>query len=122
MLLLLQLPRFGPGDLVEVQYELSRSQQTVATFQGYVLSLRSKSLNSSFVLRNAVKGVAVEQRIPLFSPRLLSLKVLRSAYSSAQAFVADPPPPPTLDYRYKWKYNVRGKFERKRGSHKPVGE
>ncbi|OEH77925.1 ribosomal protein [Cyclospora cayetanensis] len=114
-----RLPQFAPGDLVEVQYELSRSQQTVGTFQGYVLSVRQRSLNTSFVLRNAVQGVSVEQRIPLFSPRLLSLKVLRSASSSSQSFVADPPPPPTLDYRYKWKYLVRGKYERKRGVHKP---
>ncbi|CDJ36944.1 ribosomal protein L19, putative [Eimeria tenella] len=114
-----RLPHFGPGDLVEVQYELSRSQQTVATFQGYVVSVRQRSLNSSVVLRNGVKGVAVEQRIPLFSPRLLSFKVLRSASSPSQAFVASPPPPPTRDYRYKWKYNVRGKYERRRGTHKP---
>ena len=153
-------------------------------YAGYVLSVRHNSLNSSFVLRNGVQGVAVEQRIPLYSPRILNLKVtaataaapdadadaaaaaadvvpahggapicavaanqwsnysmlhlsvanfaaaaaciiglytqvLRSANSDAAAYVDSPPPPPTLDYRYKWKYNVRGKYERKRGKHKP---
>lgn len=34
-----QMPAFEPGDLVEVRYELCRSQQTFATFQGESMCL-----------------------------------------------------------------------------------
>ncbi|KFG49918.1 ribosomal protein L19 protein [Toxoplasma gondii p89] len=114
-----QVPLFGPGDLMEVKYELSRSQQTFATFQGYCVEVRKKRLNSSFVLRNSYEGIGVEQRIPLYSPRIISLKVVSSCASPTQDFLLERHKPLTRDYRYKWKYNFRGRWSRRIGKHKP---
>ncbi|PHJ17256.1 ribosomal protein l19 protein [Cystoisospora suis] len=114
-----QLPLLGPGDLLEVRYELSRSQQTFATFQGYCVGVRKKKLNSSFVVRNAYEGIGVEQRIPLHSPRILSIKVVNSCASATQDYLLNPPKPLTRDYRYKWKYNFKGRWTKRIGAHKP---
>ncbi|CBZ55293.1 hypothetical protein NCLIV_057160 [Neospora caninum Liverpool] len=117
--MLVCVPLFGPGDLMEVKYELSRSQQTFATFQGYCVEVRKKRLNSSFVLRNSYEGIGVEQRIPLYSPRIISLKVVTSCASPTQDFLLQRHKPLSRDYRYKWKYNFRGRWSRRIGKHKP---
>mmetsp|Transcript_9829 Transcript_9829/g.16054 ORF Transcript_9829/g.16054 Transcript_9829/m.16054 type:complete len:334 (-) Transcript_9829:49-1050(-) len=101
------MPKIHPGDLVEVKYELSRSQQTFAIFQGFCVEVRNKFLNSAFVLKNTYDGVGVEQLIPRYSPRLLQVRVIRSLN----------PPRPKVDprplnrnYRYMWHTYVRGKY------------
>merc|ERR1719159_1530704 len=83
------MPKVRPGDLVEVKYELSRSQQTFAVFQGFCVEVRTKWLNSAFVLKNTYDGVGVEQLIPRYSPRLLQVRVIRSLN----------PPMPKVDSR-----------------------
>ncbi|GBE61753.1 ribosomal protein L19 [Babesia ovata] len=69
------VPSINLGDLVEVKYELSRTQQTFATFQGYCVDIRRRGLNSSFTLKNAFDGVGVTQMVPYYSPRLMNVKV-----------------------------------------------
>lgn len=101
------MPKINPGDLVEVKYELSRSQQTFAVFQGFCIEVRNRWLNSAFVLKNTYDGVGVEQLIPRYSPRLLQVRVVRSL---------NPPIPKvdtrplTRNYRYMWHTYVRGKY------------
>uniref|UniRef100_A0A7S1JKF8 50S ribosomal protein L19, chloroplastic n=1 Tax=Vitrella brassicaformis TaxID=1169539 RepID=A0A7S1JKF8_9ALVE len=109
------MPRINPGDLVEVRYELSRTQQTFAVFQGYCVEVRLKRSDSSFTLKNVYEGVGVEQLVPRYSPRLLDVRVLK-AIPNPQTAQKEPL---TRDYRYKWQYNVRGKFTMKQGVHKP---
>ncbi|CAJ1429974.1 unnamed protein product [Effrenium voratum] len=101
------MPTIRPGDLVEVKYELSRSQQTFAVFQGFCVEVRNKFLNSGFVLKNTYDGVGVEQLVPKYSPRLLGVRVIQPLN----------PPTPNVDkrpwtrgYRYCWHNFVRGKY------------
>lgn len=101
------MPTIRPGDLVEVKYELSRSQQTFAIFQGFCVEVRNKWLNSAFVLKNTYDGVGVEQLIPRYSPRLLHVRVVKSIGSTAPKI---DPRPLNRNYRYKWQYFVRGKY------------
>ncbi|CAE7932749.1 50S ribosomal protein L19 [Symbiodinium microadriaticum] len=101
------MPQIRPGDLVEVKYELSRSQQTFAVFQGFCVEVRNKFLNSGFVLKNTYDGVGVEQLVPRYSPRVLGVRVIqalkpRSANVDKRPF--------TRNYRYAWHYFVRGKY------------
>eukprot|EP00747_Dinoflagellata_sp_TGD_P165992 gnl/TRDRNA2_/TRDRNA2_188111_c0_seq1.p1 gnl/TRDRNA2_/TRDRNA2_188111_c0~~gnl/TRDRNA2_/TRDRNA2_188111_c0_seq1.p1 ORF type:complete len:326 (-),score=55.72 gnl/TRDRNA2_/TRDRNA2_188111_c0_seq1:125-1102(-) len=103
------MPKISPGDMVEVKYELSRSQQTMAVFQGFCVEVRNKWLNSSFVLKNTYDGVGVEQLIPRYSPRLLSVRVLRAI---ARRDPVIDKRPPTRNYRHLWHYYVRGKYGR----------
>jgi len=100
------MPKINPGDLVEVKYELSRSQQTFAVFQGFCVEVRNKWLNSSFKLKNTYDGVGVEQLIPRYSPRLLSVRVVRAIPQGPKADKR----PMTRNYRYMWHYYVRGKY------------
>lgn len=101
------MPTIRPGDLVEVKYELSRSQQTFAVFQGFCVEVKNKLLNSSFVLKNTYDGVGVEQLIPRYSPRLLGVRIVQALN----------PRPPTIDprpssrnYRHHWHNFARGKY------------
>lgn len=103
------MPTIHPGDLVEVKYELSRSQQTFAVFQGFCVEVRNKWLNSGFVLKNTYDGVGVEQLIPRYSPRVLQVRVVRSVKPQAPKL---DPRPPTRNYRHMWHYFVRGKYSK----------
>merc|ERR1719291_224393 len=103
------MPKIHAGDLVEVKYELSRSQQTFAVFQGFCVQVRNKWLNSGFVLKNTYDGVGVEQLIPRYSPRLLSVRVVRALQPRAPKI---DPRPPTRNYRYMWQYYTRGKYSK----------
>lgn len=106
------MPKIRPGDLVEVKYELSRSQQTFAVFQGFCIEVRNKWLNSAFVLKNTYDGVGVEQLIPRYSPRLLQVRVVRSIGSTDKKM---DPRPQTRNYRYNWLNTfVRGKYSKGR--------
>lgn len=117
-----KMPTLHTGDLVEVKYELSRSQQTFAIFQGYCVEIRRKRLDSSFIVKNIFDGVGVEQLIPFFSPRILYVKIVKSLYNLNEENMKKYykiSKPITRDYRYMWQYNVRGKYEKPRGNHKP---
>ncbi|SBT39416.1 mitochondrial ribosomal protein L19 precursor, putative [Plasmodium ovale wallikeri] len=164
-----KMPKIHAGDLIEVKYELSRSQQTFAIFQGrvfsssevswhlayisprvytlcmcgvlcvnklvcahtnfspspftgYCVEIRKKRLDSSFIVKNVFDGVGVEQLIPFYSPRILYVKIVKSLHNVNEENMKryyKINKPITRDYRYMWQYNVRGKYERPRGQHKP---
>lgn len=101
------MPTVRPGDLVEVKYELSRSQQTFAVFQGYCVTVRNKYLNSGFVLKNTYDGVGVEQLVTKYSPRLMGVRVIQPLQPRAPNIDKRPW---TRSYRYCWHYFVRGKY------------
>jgi len=103
------MPKFQPGDLLEVRYELSRSQQTFAVFQGFCTEVRNKWLNSAFVLKNTYDGVGVEQLIPRYSPRVLGVRVVHALHPKTPKL---DPRPPSRNYRYMWHYYVRGKYSK----------
>lgn len=115
------MPAINLGDLIEVKYELSRTQQTFATFQGYCIDIRRKGLNSSFTLKNAFDGVGVTQMVPYYSPRLLNVKVMKSVSNAGRTTNRNYKlmKPITKDYRYRFHLNVRHRFSRKNGVHKP---
>lgn len=114
-----QMPPIKPGDLVEVRYELSRTQQTQAVFQGYCVEIRKKGLDSSFLLKNSYDGIGVTQLVPRYSPRLLGVRVVRSALGTVSVDTKHQ----TKDYRYKWQYNVHHRSRKNRHTistlHKP---
>eukprot|EP00397_Hematodinium_sp_SG-2012_P050305 GEMP01058402.1.p1 GENE.GEMP01058402.1~~GEMP01058402.1.p1 ORF type:complete len:235 (+),score=44.79 GEMP01058402.1:367-1071(+) len=102
------MPDIQPGDLIEVRYELSRSQQTFAVFQGYCVEVRKKKLNSGFILKNTYDGVGVEQLFPFYSPRILDVRMIRALPRREKVDRR----PYTRNYRYMWQNYVRGKYSR----------
>jgi large subunit ribosomal protein L19 len=100
------MPRITLGDFVQVRYELSRTQQTFAVFEGYCIKIAKKGLSASFTLKNTYDGVAVEQLFPFYSPRLLDVKMLKQANplitrGRKRKLLTD------RNYRYRWQYYVR---------------
>jgi large subunit ribosomal protein L19 len=102
------MPRIRLGDLVQVRYELSRSQQTFSVFEGYCIKIAKKGLAASFALKNTYDGVAVEQMFPFYSPRLLDVRMVKSVAPSIKVRSARQRLRLTdRNYRYRWQYYVR---------------
>lgn len=67
------------GDIIRVVYDQSKCNYD--TFVGYVLSVDRKELieDASVLLRNQVAKTMVEMRIPIFSPLIERIDVLRKS-------------------------------------------
>mmetsp|Transcript_35111 Transcript_35111/g.74417 ORF Transcript_35111/g.74417 Transcript_35111/m.74417 type:complete len:317 (-) Transcript_35111:38-988(-) len=100
------MPSIQPGDLLEIRYELSRSQQTFAVFQGYCVDVRNRRLNSGFVVKNTYDDVGVEQLFPRYSPRLLDVRNVKQVPRHEKPDLR----PRTRNYRYRWWYYHRAEF------------
>ena len=71
-------PDFKSGDTVEVQVKVTEGKRTrLQAFEGLVISVKKRGLNSSFVVRKISNGVGVERIFPLHSPILSSIQVKR---------------------------------------------
>lgn len=72
------LPEFGPGDTVAVGVNVvegSRSRTQV--YEGVVIAIRRRGLNSAFTVRKISSGEAVERTFQLYSPQIASIDVKR---------------------------------------------
>jgi len=73
------LPDFRPGDLVRVTVRvIEGDRERVQPFQGTVIARRGRGLRETFTVRRVTHGVGVERTFLFHSPRLETIKVLRS--------------------------------------------
>ena len=71
-------PDFKSGDTVEVQVKVTEGKRTrLQAFEGLVISVKKRGLNSSFVVRKIWNGVGVERTFQTHSPLIDSIKVKR---------------------------------------------
>ena len=71
-------PDFKSGDTVEVQVKVTEGKRTrLQAFEGVVISVKKRGLNSSFVVRKISNGVGVERTFQTHSPLIDSIKVKR---------------------------------------------
>ena len=71
-------PDFKSGDTVEVQVKVTEGKRTrLQAFEGLVISVKKRGLNSSFVVRKISNGVGVEITFQTHSPLIDSIKVKR---------------------------------------------
>ena len=71
-------PDFKSGDTVEVQVKVTEGKRTrLQAFEGLVISVKIRGLNSSFVVRKISNGVGVERTFQTHSPLIDSIKVKR---------------------------------------------
>ena len=71
-------PDFKSGDTVEVQVKVTEGKRTrLQAFEGLVISVKKRGLNSSFVVRKISNGVGVERTLQTHSPLIDSIKVKR---------------------------------------------
>lgn len=72
------IPEFNPGDTVVVQVKVKEGErERVQAFEGVVIAIRSRGLNSAFTVRKISHGVGVERTFQTHSPLVDSIQVVR---------------------------------------------
>ena len=86
-----KFPHFSAGDVLEVALQSVGNRSRTTTFRGIVIARRNKGIASNFTLRNVVQGMEIERTLPLYSPHLISLKLLekRSARRAKLYYLRD---------------------------------
>ena len=73
-------PRINPGDTVVVSVNVVEgNRKRVQAFEGVVIAIRNRGLNSAFTVRKISSGEGVERTFQLYSPIIASIEVKRHA-------------------------------------------
>lgn len=72
------LPKFSPGDTVVVQVRVIEGErERLQAYEGVVVGISNRGLNSSFTVRKISHGVGVERTFQTHSPQVASVAVKR---------------------------------------------
>ncbi|MFT4650685.1 MAG: large subunit ribosomal protein L19 [Polaribacter sp.] len=72
------IPDFSPGDTVIVQVRIKEGErERLQAFEGVVIAMRSRSINSAFTVRKISHGEGVERVFQTHSPMIAEIKVKR---------------------------------------------
>jgi large subunit ribosomal protein L19 len=72
------VPAFGPGDTVVVNVKVKEgTRERTQAFEGVVIAIRSRGLNSAFTVRKISHGEGVERVFQTYSPAIDSIEVKR---------------------------------------------
>ena len=72
------IPEFAPGDTVSVQVKVREgSRERLQAFEGVVIGIRNRGLNSAFTVRKISHGVGVERTFQTHSPQIAEISVKR---------------------------------------------
>ena len=72
------LPDFSPGDTVVVQVKVKEgTRERLQAFEGVVIGIRSRGINSAFTVRKISHGVGVERSFQTHSPLIDSVTIKR---------------------------------------------
>ena len=72
------IPGFSPGDTVVVQVKVKEgNRQRLQAFEGVVIAIRKRGLNSAFTVRKISHGIGVERTFQTYSPLLAGIEVKR---------------------------------------------
>jgi large subunit ribosomal protein L19 len=72
------IPLFAPGDTVVVNVNVVEGdRKRVQAYEGVVIAIRSKGLNSSFIVRKMSSGEGVERTFQTYSPLIASIELKR---------------------------------------------
>lgn len=70
--------KFEIGDTVKVHCSIVEGEKTrTQIFQGLVIGMKGRGMNTSFTVRRIVQGEGVERVFPLHSPNVLQVEVVR---------------------------------------------
>jgi large subunit ribosomal protein L19 len=84
-----KLPKFKPGDTIQVHVRVKerekdvkskdkeREKERIQIFEGVVIGMRGRGIQSSFVVRKISFGIGVERIFPFHSPSIDKLKILK---------------------------------------------
>jgi large subunit ribosomal protein L19 len=72
------VPEFGPGDTLKVHLKVVEgTRERIQVFEGLCIARSNRSLNSSFTVRKISNGEGVERVLPVYSPLIDKLEVVR---------------------------------------------
>lgn len=72
------VPSFSPGDTVVVQVRVIEGErERLQAYEGVVIGIRNRGLNSAFTVRKISHGVGVERTFQTHSPQVASIAVKR---------------------------------------------
>ena len=72
------IPDFAPGDTVVVRVRVREgTRERVQAFEGVVIAIRNRGLNSAFTVRKVSHGEGVERVFQTHSPTLAGIEVKR---------------------------------------------
>ena len=73
-----KIPVFAPGDTVIVGVNVVEgTRKRVQAYEGVVIAIRNRGLNSSFIVRKISSGEGVERTFQTYSPAIASIEVKR---------------------------------------------
>ena len=77
------LPDFRAGDLVKVQIKVKEGErERLQAFEGDVIAIRNRGLNSSFTVRKISHGEGVERVFQTHSPLVHGVEIIRRGHVS----------------------------------------
>lgn len=72
------IPEFAPGDTVIVGVNVVEgTRKRTQAYEGVVIAIRNRGLNSSFIVRKISSGEGVERTFQTYSPLIASIEVKR---------------------------------------------
>jgi large subunit ribosomal protein L19 len=72
------LPKFSVGDSIIVDYKIKEgSRSRVQSFDGVVIAIRNRGINSAFTVRHTMSDESVERVFQSHSPLISGIKVKR---------------------------------------------
>ncbi len=72
------IPKFSTGDTIVVQVKVKEgSRERLQAFEGVVIAMRNRGLNSSFTVRKISHGEGVERVFQTYSPLVAEIQVKR---------------------------------------------
>ncbi len=73
-----EVPDFAPGDIVVVQVKVKEAnRERLQAFEGVVIAIRKRGLNSAFTVRKMSHGEGVERVFQTYSPAIGGIEVKR---------------------------------------------
>src|SRR5438105_15922274 len=73
-----QIPEFGPGDTLIVNVKVVEGERSrVQGYEGVCIGRSGSGLNENFTVRKISYGEGVERVLPLYSPMIESIKIVR---------------------------------------------
>jgi large subunit ribosomal protein L19 len=73
-----KIPDFAPGDTVIVNVNVVEGdRKRVQAYEGVVIAIRNRGLNSSFIVRKISSGEGVERTFQTYSPLIASIELKR---------------------------------------------
>ena len=74
------LPKFKAGDNITVNYRIIEgNKERIQFYEGTVIAQKNTSVNTTITVRKVLQGIGIERVFLIHSPKVDSIKVLRSS-------------------------------------------